>query len=53
MIDEDGKYDKNTTIDELLEDGYGGLEALQMLDMLRNGDTIDDIVDFSLWINYN
>lgn len=40
-------YNKNTKIDELLDDGYTGLEALQILDMLKNNETIDDLVDLS------
>lgn len=43
-------YTRNTQIDELLDDGYTGLQALQILDMLKNNDTIDDLADSSSWI---
>lgn len=38
-------YNNETTIEELLNDGYSGLEALQILDMIKNGDTVDDLVN--------
>ena len=37
--------DKNTTLDELLNDGYSALDALQLLDALRNNDDINQIAD--------
>ena len=43
-------YNKNTQIDELLDDGYTGLQALQILDMIENNDTIDDLASSSPWL---
>lgn len=36
-------FDKNTKLEDLLAKGYGGLEALQILDMIKNKETPEDL----------
>lgn len=43
------KYDKNITIDELIKSGYTGLEAIEMLDIIKYYNDEDEFIKSVSW----